>query len=227
VANILLEAWPTQVANPIAAEIHNVLTAARGDLLTIGALLAVYFSSSGVESLRIGLNRAYSVGEQRRWYWLRLESIGYVLVGALGMLVMAFLIVLAPFAFLTALRYAPALEPLWPTLNVIRYGVTAGVLIIALFIAHKWLPAGHRRLLDILPGIGATLILWLFAGKAFGDYLAQFANNYVSTYAGLASVMVALVFLYVIASIFIYGGELNATIMELRKERRRMKSETR
>ena len=36
--------------------------------------------------------------------------------------------------------------------------------------------------------------------------------------------MVALVFLYMIASIFIYGGELNATIMELRKERRRRKS---
>ena len=53
VANILLEAWPTQVATPIAAEIHNVLTTARGDLLTIGALLAVYFSSSGIESLKL------------------------------------------------------------------------------------------------------------------------------------------------------------------------------
>ena len=38
--------------------------------------------------------------------------------------------------------------------------------------------------------------------------LAQFAKNYVSTYAGLASVMVALVFLYMIASIFIYGGSI-------------------
>ena len=224
VANILLEAWPTQVATPIAAEIHNVLTTARGDLLTIGALLAIYFSSSGIESLRIGLNRAYSTGETRHWYWLRLESIAYVVIGAVGMLALAFLIVLAPLAFLTALRYLPALEPLWPMLNVFRYAVTAGVLIIALFIAHKWLPAGNRRLLDILPGIGVTLMLWLIAGKLFGDYLAQFAKNYVSTYAGLASVMVALVFLYMIASIFIYGGELNATIMELRKERRRRKS---
>ncbi|CAN0388875.1 unnamed protein product, partial [Phaeothamnion confervicola] len=224
VGRLLLEAWPTQVATPIAAEIHNVLTAARGDLLTIGALLAVYFSSSGIESLRIGLNRAYNTGETRRWYWLRLESIGYVMLGAIGMLVMAFLIVLAPLAFFTALRYAPWLDPLWPTLNFIRYAVASGVLIVALFIVHKWLPAGNRRLLDILPGIGTTLVMWLIAGKAFGDYLGQFANNYVSTYAGLASVMVALVFLYVVASIFIYGGELNATILELRKERRRRKA---
>jgi membrane protein len=38
----------------------------------------------------------------------------------------------------------------------------------------------------------------------------------VTTYAGLASVMVALVFLYTSASIFIYGGELNAAIKDSR-----------
>jgi membrane protein len=37
--------------------------------------------------------------------------------------------------------------------------------------------------------------------------------------------MVALVFLYVVASIFIYGGELNATILEYRRERRRKKTD--
>src|SRR5437868_10090697 len=95
VARILLEAWPTQVAEPIAAQIHNVLTTARGDVLTIGAALAVFFASAGVESLRIGLNRAYGMKETRRWWVLRLESIGYVLVGAVALLAMALLVVLA------------------------------------------------------------------------------------------------------------------------------------
>ena len=58
VAQLLLEAWPAEVAGPIAAEIAGVLTNAHGGLLTFGALLALYFSSSGIESLRIGLNRA-------------------------------------------------------------------------------------------------------------------------------------------------------------------------
>jgi len=34
----------------------------------------------------------------------------------------------------------------------------------------------------------------------------------VTTYAGLASIMVALVFLYIVSAIFILGGELNAAI---------------
>jgi membrane protein len=74
------------------------------------------------------------------------------------------------------------------------------------------LPAGRRRIMEILPGIIATLVLWLVAGIAFARYLAEFANNYVSYYAGLASVMMALVFLYWTASIFIYGGALNAAM---------------
>src|SRR5437016_1449389 len=102
VAKLLLEAWPEEVAGPIANEIHKVLTTTRGDVLTVGVALAVYFASSGIESLRIGLNRA------------------------------------------------------------------------------------------------------------------EFAYTYVTYYAGLASVMIALVFLYWTASIFVFGGELNAAIGQAR-----------
>jgi membrane protein len=67
-------------------------------------------------------------------------------------------------------------------------------------------------------GIVVTLILWLAAGFGFARYLANFSSSYVSYYAGLASVMIALVFLYWTACIFIFGGELNAVIARLRRE---------
>jgi membrane protein len=73
--------------------------------------------------------------------------------------------------------------------------------------------------MDILPGIALTFVLWVVAGVAFGSYLAEFALNYVNTYAGLASVMIALVFLYMLAAIFIFGGELNAALMRARIKR--------
>src|SRR5271169_6972920 len=91
------------------------------------------------------------------------------------------------------------------------------VLVIALAIVHSWLPAGRRSLTEIAPGIVATLLLWLVSGVAFGRYLAYYAFAYVSMYAGLASAMIALVFLYVCASIFIYGGELNSVARKMRK----------
>jgi membrane protein len=224
-AGILLEAWPAQVAEPIASEIHKVLTTTRGDVLTIGVLLAVYFASTGIESLRIGLNRAYGVAEVRGWWVLRLESIGYVLVAAASLLALAFLIVLAPLIFATAVRYLPWLAPLWPLINLLRFAVASVVLIVALVLVHKWLPAGRRRFWDIAPGILATLLLWLIAGELFGTYLAQFAYTYVTYYAGLASAMIALVFLYLTASIFIYGADLNAAILKRREERKKQRDE--
>jgi membrane protein len=211
-ARILLEAWPQAVAAPIAADIAGVLIGNRGNVLTFGSLFALYFASSGIESLRIGLNRAYSVTEPRPWWLLRIESVIYVLVGAVALLAFAFLVVLAPVIWTQAIRHLPALAPFSGLVDFARYAVAGFILVVSLLILHLWLPAGRRRFREILPGIAATLALWLIGGEVFGRYLAQFSSGYVTMYAGLASAMVALVFLYICASIFIYGGELNSVI---------------
>lgn len=219
-ARLLLEAWPKQVAAPIALDIAGVLTTTRGDVLTLGVLFALYFASSGVESLRIGLNRAYNMKEPRSWWVLRLESIVYVLVGAVAILAFSFLVVLAPLILSKLAHYLPALDQFGDLITFARYAVTAAVLIVSLMIVHLWLPAGRRSFAEIAPGIVATLLLWLISGAIFGRYLANYAFAYVSMYAGLASAMVALVFLYVCASIFIYGGELNSVVTRTRTDER-------
>ena len=209
-----------QVAGALSGQIHDVLTNTRGDILTIGAVLAVYFASNGVEALRVALNRAYAVIEPRRWYWLRLESIGYTLVAAFTSLAMAFLIVLGPLIIEAARRYIPFfVESNESLLNIARYGITILALVVALFILHAWLPAGRRGFTQILPGIIFTVVASLISGIGFGMYLARFANNYVTMYAGLASVVIALVFMYFIAAIFVFGGELNAAIIKSRLPR--------
>jgi membrane protein len=216
VARLVIAAWPREVADPIANEIHSVLTTARGDVLTVGVVLATYFASSGIESLRIGLNRAYGLNEERRWWLLRLESIGYVLIAAVGLLSLAFLVVLGPLMFRASIAYAPWLDPLEGHYNIARYAAATIVLAMSLMILHKWLPAGRRRIGEIWPGILATLAMWLTCGFVFGRYLSDYAYTYVNYYAGLASAMIALVFLYFTAWIFIFGGELNAAITRAR-----------
>ena len=214
-AALLLQTWPKQVADTLSGEVHDVLTTTRTGALTIGAVLSLYFASNGVEALRVALNRAYAVVEPRRWYWLRLESIGYTLVAAFTALAMAFLIVLGPLIIEAVRSHVPVvIENNEQLLAFARYGITITALVIALFILHAWLPAGRRGFFQILPGIVFTFIASLVSGIVFGQYLARFANNYVTMYAGLASVIIALVFLYFIAAIFVYGGELNAAIIK-------------
>jgi len=213
VVDFLLSAWPETVVRPIEQEVHNVLTGQRRDLLTIGAALMLWFSSSGIEAVRVGLNRAYGFQETRWWYQTRAQSMFFVILGAVSLLALAFLIVLAPPAFQAAAAMLPAyaeqIRELQDQVFTQRYVVTVAILTTALIGAHLWLPNGRLTILRVLPGILVTLVLWLVAATAFAWYLTAFAS-YVTTYAGFASVMIALVFLYFIAVIFILGGELNS-----------------
>jgi membrane protein len=106
------------------------------------------------------------------------------------------------------------------SLTFARFGIATVVLVVALVLVHKWLPFGRRRLDEIAPGILVTLVGWIVLGVAFGRYLAQFSGAYVTTYAGLASAMIALVFLYWTAGIFVYGGEFNQAIRRARARRK-------
>jgi membrane protein len=220
-AKILLETWPRQVAGPLSLDVQGVLTSLQGSVLTFGAGFALYFASSGVEGLRTGLNRAYDMKEPRPWWMLRLESILYVIVGAIALLAFAFLVVLAPLIWWRLIGYVPALAPFGYLITFARFSVAAVVIVIALIIVHLWLPAGRRSIAEVYPGILATLVLWLMSGEVFGRYLADFAYGYVTMYAGLASAMIALVFLYITASIFIFGGELNSVIAKAQERKLR------
>lgn len=219
VADLILEAWPKEIAGPIAGEVHNILTGRRSDVLTLGVVLTLYFASSGVESLRVGLNRAYDVRETRAWWLTRLESIAFVIGGALMLLVISLLVVLGPFVWRGVLYWVPALQPLDTLIGFLRIGVATLVIVVGLILAHRMIPAGRRSFGSVLPGVTVTLALWLLGGFGFSWYLEYYPGAYASTYGGLATAMVALIFLYTLGAIFLFGGELNGTIIAAKHKR--------
>lgn len=222
---LVFDTWPTQVAGPIADEVSNVLTRPRTGVAAIGAVLALYFASSGVEAVRVGLNRAYGMRELRPWWLLRLESILYVLVAAIALIAFTFLVVLQPVVWARALAFLPHLAEVESSFTVFRLATITFALFVTLVLGHKFLPTGRRSFGEIMPGILLTGILWLAFGEGFGLYLNRFSQNYITTYAGLASVMVALVFLYTLSAIFVFGGEFNAAILRARSAVRARKAE--
>lgn len=220
VVQLLFAAWPASVKGPIEDEVRNVLTGQRRDFLTIGAALMLWFSSSGVEAVRIGLNRAYGLRETRWWWHTRSQSMFFVILSAGALLALAFLIVLAPTIFSAGRSLFPQLAPriveFQEQVLAQRYIITASIVFTALLTAHLWLPNGRLRVRDVLPGVFVTMVLWVVAASLFAWYLSHFAS-YATTYAGFAAVMVALVFLYFISVIFILGGELNSAWQRSRK----------
>jgi membrane protein len=111
----------------------------------------------------------------------------------------------------------PDLKGLGPTYDVVRYGLASIVLVVGLSATHLWLPDTRPRSWDVAPGIAATLVLWLAGASLYGEFLANM-THLKSTYAGLAGILTALIFLQISAAIFIFGAELNAAL------RRRIRS---
>jgi membrane protein len=219
--HLVFDTWPPQIAEPIAREVRNVLTVPRSDFLTVSVIAAAIFASNGIEALRTSLNRAYRVAETRSFIYRRFQSFIFVIIATLGFLAISLLLVLAPLVADIAQRNFAWLGPYMGTITLWRYVIASAVIVFGLFAVHLWLPAGRRGIGDVMPGIIFTLIAWLAGSSIFAAYLRQF-STYVSTYAGLASVMIAVIFLYIISVIFILGGEFNAAIKRYLEARLRI-----
>jgi len=219
--HLVFDTWPQQIAEPIAAEVVAVLTIPRGDFLTLSVVIAAIFASNGIEALRVSLNRAYRVAEDRSFIYRRLQSLLFVFVATLSFLAISVLLVLAPLIGHIAVGAMPWLEPYMGTITLWRYIIASSVLLIGLVIVHLWLPAGRRTLTEIAPGIIFTIAAWFTGSTLFAAYLERF-SSYTATYAGLASIMIAVVFLYIVSAIFILGGELNAAIKRYAEARARV-----
>jgi membrane protein len=143
------------------------------------------------------------------------------MIATIGFLTISVLLVFAPILGRLAQEKLDWFAFYTGTITVWRFLVASIVIVLALIAVHFWLPAGRRRFVEVLPGILFTLVAWVAGSTIFAAYLDRF-SSYVSTYAGLASIMIAIVFLYIVSAIFILGGELNAAIKRYKDARKRV-----
>ncbi len=212
----LFDILPQRVAEGLAPQVEAIMTRSRLDLLTGGALIALFFATSATETMRTALNGAYRVKEDRPYPLCLLISAIFVFVTALSMLVLTWFVVVAP-------HMAAKWEPSWArTLLasgkldwVTRYGLAGAVIAMQLFAYHLWLAAGHRTLRQVWPGVAVSVVLWLLTAGLYSYYLNF--SDYTRFYAGLSQLMVALLFFQVTAIIIMLGAEVNRGIMEFDK----------
>ncbi len=211
VVNFLLSVAPEQIVRPLASEIHSILTVPRIDLLSVSALLTIWSAMAGVDSVRVGLNRAYDLKEHRNLFWLYGQSIVFIIGSAAALLMVAVLIVFAPVAMATIDRFAPAFNDNISALSYLRFPIAVTLLTGGLLLSHRILPARRLRTKEILPGVLLTVAVWLALAGLFSVYLVNF-NSFASTYASLSGLFAAMFFLYLAALVLILGGEVNRVL---------------
>lgn len=207
----LIAIVPQDLVEPILTEIEQVMTEQRGGLLSLGILLTIWFAVGGVDGVRVGLNRAYGIREGRSMLHLYAVQIAVVLVASLVLVLVGYLLVLAPRVGSWLHALLPGFDPASVTVGLIRYPAAAVLLLAALLLAHTVLPARRIRFSHLWPGVAFTLVAWMLLAAVFSYYLRNFAS-FASYYAGLAGIIAALYFMYLAALVLIFGGELNRAL---------------
>lgn len=214
---LILGSWPGDSAEAITEQVRVLLSQSPGEFFSLSTLVALVLATNGIESARDGLNRAYKVVERRTFLWRRVQGAIFVLLGAVALIASNMILVGAPFVwtFLSG-RFDWLLE-FQLMFRLIQFGLPLVLLWVTLVAFHRFLPdlKGHKRALRW--GILITLIGIAAGSHLFGLYL-QYIANYTAVYAGLAGIMVAIVYLYGLSVLLLFGAEFNTALVEVIEE---------
>ncbi len=206
-------ALPDPISAAIARPFGEALGVRSPQLLTIGAVIALWSASNGVESLRTGLNRAYDADESRSIFIRRLESLFVIAAVVALAVVLGYLTIVSAIILPNLPHFAQEAADEVANNYITRYMMAGGALFVALCLAHLWLPGGRRRLVDVIPGVLVTTLLWLCLAAGFTTYLASYAS-YDVVYGGLGGIAAAMVFFYFTAILILFGAELNRALRQ-------------
>ncbi|MGE0240147.1 MAG: YihY/virulence factor BrkB family protein [Parvibaculaceae bacterium] len=216
IVTYLLSVAPKEFVGPIAPEISSLLTHPRTGLLSVSAIITVWSAMGGVDSVRVALNRAYGLTEDRNAFLLYGLMALFVVGSAFLLLALAVLIVFAPTAIHFINAYAPGFDDLIAVFDRYRYPLAIVILVVGLFLAHLILPARRVKIYYLMPGVLLTVAVWLVLSSVYSYFLANFAT-FASTYVGLSGLFAAMFLIYLSALALILGGELNRVIVLARK----------
>lgn len=203
---------PPAVMTTLQPAIDEVVKNRSGSLLTIGLLLSFYSASSAVAALRLALDLAYGVDEHRSFLWRKVQDFVIVLVGSIIIMLSSVAIIAGPWILNLVARFTFIDATDEDLIHVARYGFTLIALAILVVVLHIVLPNSRLSIRQTLPGALTTTVAWIVAASVLTVYFGQFAN-YSATYGSLGGVVITLMFFYVSAIIFIFGGELNAALL--------------
>ena len=211
VVDLVLGHWPGDSAKPIADQVAILLAQSPTEFFSFSTLIVLILATNGVENARDGLNRAYKVQETRSFLWRRLQATLFVLGGALGLIAVAFVLVGTPFIWSFLESRIPVLAESGWTFTAVQYGLAIGLLWLILLAFHKWLPDMKKTRREMRWGIVLTIVAIVAGSNLFGFYLQTIAN-YTALYAGLAGMMIAIVYLYCVSVLILWGAEFNTAL---------------
>jgi membrane protein len=194
--------------------IDDIIKKPKNDLLSIGFLLALFYSSNAV----IGIMRAFDknyVGFKkrkminRRVTALQLTSVLFVLMFASLLVLIMQSSVLKLFGLKSALvRHV---------IGYVRWVVIVFLFFSSVSFIYRYAPFVHKRWKLINPGsILATALMLLFT--LFFSYWVNNFSNYNKLYGSISTILILMLLIYFNSLVLLIGFELNVSITSIKHE---------
>jgi membrane protein len=202
-------ALPEQARSILQQQATSLAAGQQGALtfgLVVSVLVALWSASGGVAGLMQAINIAYDERETRGFIKRR----GTALLLTLGAIVFVLLSV-ALVAVLPAVLNAIGLSGVARIgVQVVRWVLLIGFVIVALAIAYRFAPARRSpRFRWVSMGAVTATLLWIIGSALFSLYVSNF-GRYEKTYGAIAGVIILLLWLYLSNYIVLLGAEINA-----------------
>jgi membrane protein len=210
----------------IAPTVADILSTARGEVVSIGFLISFWSGSSAMSAFVDAITRAHDQYEMRNLMWQRLLAMLMYLVGLTTGIIALPLIALGPERFLTLLP-GNSEHTVGTAFDAFYYPVVGLVLLVALTTLYKVAlplkPPWYRG----LPGALLAALVFLAGASGLRLYLGWVTGTGF-TYGALAAPIAFLLATFFIAFAIILGAHLNAGIqvlwpVPLRDRRHRLK----
>ena len=201
---------PADLVGPIKDQLEAVLAHTDPQLLSLGAVLALWASVGGMNTLMKAMNRAHSVPESRSLP-VRL-AVSVTLTVTLGAaIVVSFVAVVGGTLATHHVIEAVGLGGIWPALALLRWPISFFLLVAAVATLLRYAPSVRTPWRWVGLAAVAFAIVWLAVTYTFGLYVAQFAS-FDATYGALAAAVVLMLWFYLSSFILVCAAEVAALL---------------
>jgi len=204
---------PADALSMVQRFLTQVAEGSGANILSLGALGALWASSSGVTAIMDALNVVFGVKEDRRPFWrVRLTAI-VLTTGLAGFVIMSLALVLyGPTIgrwIADLMGFDVVFTWIW---NVLQWPIIATLMLIVVAAIYHICPdRQHKRWRWVTPGSVFAVLMWLLVSLGFKAYVDNF-GDYNKVYGSIAGVIVLMLWFYWSGMVLLLGGEINAEI---------------
>ena len=203
---------PYSASTLIQTTVDEITQNADGGKLSLGLLIALWLSSSGMVAISEALNAMYGVKESRTWWKVRLAASG--LTVALTVLISSALLLIISGGEIgeqiaSYFNQGTSFTIVW---TIAQVPVVLAFVLFAFALIYYFSPNLYdQKWYWITPGSVIGVALWLLVSLLFRVYLRHF-DSYSVTYGSLGTVIILMLWFYLTGVAILLGGKINAEI---------------